>query len=122
LVELGVQPNISRPHRLAGEIDDRFHGPGGTLFEGTAMHELVQMNSVFASYDVLKSGALAASLGWCEDPSRENVKMGTYFVVFCPGLPTKRFKSVAHRMEQGGNLPCLEFVYAASDEFWVTGR
>lgn len=62
LVELGVQPNIGCAHGLAGEIDDRFYGPWGTLFEGAAMHEFVQMDGVFTSYNVLKSGALAASL------------------------------------------------------------
>lgn len=62
LVKLGVHPNIGCAHRLSGEIDDGFHGPRGTLFEGAAMHELVQMDGVFTSYNVLKSGALAASL------------------------------------------------------------
>lgn len=108
LVELGVQPNISRPHRFTGEFDDGFHGPRSTLFEGAAVHEFVQMNSVFASYNILKSGALAAGLRWVgKRIARENIVTEHTLSVFVLAYQQDQR---SRRIEHGCNVPCLEDV------------
>lgn len=68
LVKFGVDPHVRCTHCLVGKIDDGFHSPWGPLFERTAMHAFVQVDSVLAAYDVLERGAgLAASLCWMLD-------------------------------------------------------
>jgi len=63
LVEFGVEPHIGGPHCLLGEVDHGFDGPGGTLFEGAAVHALVKVNGVLPGNDILEGRAsLAACL------------------------------------------------------------
>jgi len=57
LIQLRVQSHITRAHRLLREVNDRFDCPWGPLFEGSAMHAFVQVDSVFAGDDVLEGGA-----------------------------------------------------------------
>lgn len=63
LIQLGVNPHVGCSHSLLGEVDDRLDGPWGALLERTAVHEFVQMDSVFAGDDVLeRRTGLTASL------------------------------------------------------------
>jgi hypothetical protein len=55
LIQLRVQPNITRAHRLLGKLNDRFDGPRCSLFEGSAVDMFMQMNGIFTSDDVLQS-------------------------------------------------------------------
>lgn len=41
LVELGVDPDVRRAHRLLRKLNDGLDGPGGTLLERAAVHTLV---------------------------------------------------------------------------------
>jgi len=61
LVKLGVDADIGGAHSLLGELDDGLDGPWGALFEGSAVHELVEVDGVFPGDDVLEGGALLAA-------------------------------------------------------------
>lgn len=54
LVQSRVEPHIGGSHCLLGEVDYRFDGPWGALFEGTAMHALVQVNGVLPGDDIFE--------------------------------------------------------------------
>ena len=58
LVELRVETYITRTHRFLCKLDDTLHCPWCTLLEAAAVHELVQMDGVFACDDVSERGAL----------------------------------------------------------------
>jgi hypothetical protein len=63
LVELGVDADVARAHRLLGKLDDGLDGVRGALLEGAAVDVFVEVDGVFAGDDVLEGGArLAASL------------------------------------------------------------
>jgi len=63
LVEFGVQSHISGSHRFLGKVDHGFDGPGSSLFEGAAVHALVEMDGVLPGNDILQRRAsLAACL------------------------------------------------------------
>ena len=57
LIQLRVQPDIARTHRLLCKVNDGFDGPWGSLFEGSAVHAFVKVDGVFAGNDILKSRA-----------------------------------------------------------------
>lgn len=61
LIQLGVNPNITRPHRLCSKIYDGFDSPWSPLFERSAVNAFVQVDCVFAGNDVLKGGTLFAA-------------------------------------------------------------
>jgi hypothetical protein len=41
LIQLWVQPNVACAHRFLRKLNDRFDGPRGPFFEGSAMYEFV---------------------------------------------------------------------------------
>ena len=67
LVELGVEADVGGAHGLLGELDDRLHGMGGALLEGTAVHPLVQVDGVFTGDDVLKGRTRLAGLSFVHE-------------------------------------------------------
>jgi hypothetical protein len=62
LVELGVEADVLRAHRLLSEVNYRLDSMGGPLLEGAAVHTFVQVNGVFAGDNVLKGRACLAGL------------------------------------------------------------
>ena len=63
LIQLGVQSDVVGAHGLLRELDDALDGPGRALLEGAAVDALVQVDGVFARYDVFEGGAFCAGLG-----------------------------------------------------------
>ena len=61
LVKLGVDSHIRSAHRLLCEVNDRLDSPWGTLFEGSAVHALVEVDGVLPGDDVLEGRALLAA-------------------------------------------------------------
>lgn len=62
LVELGVDADVLRAHRLLRKLDYGLDGMGGPFLERPAVHPLVQMDGVFTGDDVLESRARLAGL------------------------------------------------------------
>ena len=58
-VQLRVDPNVMRAHRLLRKLHDALDGPRSALLERTAVHTLVQVDRVFARYDVSERGTLS---------------------------------------------------------------
>ena len=54
LVELGVDADVGRAHRLLRELDHGLDGMGGPLLERAAVDALVEVDGVFAGDDVLE--------------------------------------------------------------------
>jgi hypothetical protein len=63
LVELRVEADVARAHRLLREVNDALDGVRRALLERAPVHELVQVDRVLARHDVLERRArLAAGL------------------------------------------------------------
>ena len=54
LVELGVDADVGRAHRLLRELDHGLDGMGGPLLERAAVDALVKVDGVFAGDDVFE--------------------------------------------------------------------
>lgn len=113
LVELGVETNVGRAHSFLSKVDNGFDGPRSTLFEGTAMHAFMEVDSVFAGDDVLQRRAsLAASLNIGIDALDLGVVQDGDSVPFswCSRGPTCTCEYYSLDNGRYSDAPCLEDV------------
>jgi len=63
LVQLRVNPHVSRAHRLLRKVYNGLDGPRSALLERAAMYTLVHVDSVFPRHDIVDGRTLCGLFG-----------------------------------------------------------